>query len=106
MFQIGVIGIVGLGFCAMGWSAGAAAWFGGAVIACGNALFAWRLFADGVAPTRRIMRSVYAAEVLKWCWLAGMLYLALAVLKVDALPFLVGLIAAQVAFWVSLAVVR
>lgn len=106
MFQIGVVGVVGLGFCAAGWSAGVAAFIGGAVIVIGNALFAWRLFADGVAPTRRIVRSVYSAEVLKWCWLAVALYLAVAVLKIAALPFVVGLIAAQVAFWISLAVVR
>lgn len=106
MFQIGVIGIVGLGFCAAGWHSGASAWLGGSVIAVGNALFAWRLFADGVAQTRRIVRSVYAAEVLKWCWLAVALYVAVAVLKVPALPFVVGIIAAQVAFWISLAVVR
>ena len=106
MFQIGVIGIVGLGFCAAGWSAGVAAWFGGGVIAIGNALFAWRLFADGIAPTRRVMRSVFAAEVLKWVWLAAMMYVALAVLKVSALPFIVGIIAAQVAFWIALAIVR
>src|SRR5258706_137903 len=83
----------------------ASAGCGGAVSAAGNALFAWRLFADGIAVQRRIVRSVYAAEVLKWCWLVLALYLAVAVLKVPALPFVVGIIAAQVAFWISLAVV-
>jgi len=105
-FQFGVVALVGLGFCVSGWQAATAAWAGGAVIAAGNALFAWRLFADGIAPTRRIARSVYAAEALKWAWLALALYLAIAVIKLPFLPFVAGIAAAQVAFWISLAVIR
>jgi ATP synthase protein I len=106
LFQIGAISILGLGFCAAAWRSGAAAGLGGGVVAIGNALFAWRLFAGGVAPTHRAMRSVYAAEVLKWFWMLGMFYLAVAVLKVPALPFVVGIIVAQVAFWIAVATIR
>jgi F0F1-type ATP synthase assembly protein I len=83
-----------------------AAWYGGTVIALGNALFAWRLFADGIAPTRRIARSVYAAEVLKWVWLALALYLAIAVLQLASAPLIIGVVAAQVAFWVAVGFIR
>jgi ATP synthase protein I len=106
LLQIGAISILGLGFCAMGWRAGATAWWGGSVVAIGNALFAWRLFANGIAPTHKALRSVYAAEVLKWFWMLGMFYLAVAVLKVPALPFVVGIIVAQVAFWIAVATIR
>lgn len=105
-FQICAIGVVGLGFCIGGWWSGVAAWYGGAVIAIGNALFAWRLFADGVAPMQRVARSVYAAEVLKWLWLALALYLAIAVFRLASLPLIIGVIAAQLAFWVAVGFVR
>ena len=106
LFQLGVAGLVGLGFCAWGWRPGMAAWYGGGVIAFGNALFAWRLFADGIAPTQRIARAVYAAEVAKWVWLVLALYLGLAVLTLTALPLIVGVIVAQAAFWVAVGIFR
>jgi ATP synthase protein I len=106
LFQLGIAGLVGLGFCARGWQSGMAAWYGGFVIAFGSALFAWRLYADGIAPTQRIARAVYAAEVAKWVWLVLALYLGLAVLKLAALPLIVGVIVAQAAFWAAVGIFR
>jgi F0F1-type ATP synthase assembly protein I len=105
-FQLCAIGLVGLGFAFGGWGSAVAAWYGGVAIALGNALFAWRMFADGVAPARRIARSVYAAEVLKWAWLVLALYLALAVFRLAPAPLMVGVVAAQLAFWVAVGLVR
>lgn len=101
LFQLGVAGLVGLGFCARDWLSGIAAWYGGGAIAIGNALFAWRLYADGVAPMQRIARAVYAAEVVKWVWLVLTLYLALAVLGLAPLPLIAGVVTTLVAFWVA-----
>ena len=106
IFQLCAIGLVGLGFCVGGWRAGLAAWCGGGIIVIGNALFAWRLFADGIAPTRRIARSVYAAEVLKWAWIAIALYVAIAMLQLAAMPLILGVVAAQFAFWVAVGFIR
>lgn len=106
IFQICASAIVGLGFFVWGWRSGIAAWYGGLVMAIGNALFAWRLFADGVAPTRRIARSVYAAEVLKWVWFALALYLGIAMFSLASLPLILGVIAAQLAFWVAVGFIR
>jgi len=106
LFQLGLAGLVGLGFCARDWQSGMAAWYGGGVIALGNALFAWRLYADGIAPTRRVVRAVYAAEVLKWVWVVFALYLALAVLRLDPMPLIASVIAAQLAFWVAVGIFR
>lgn len=106
ILQICAVAIVGMGFCFWGWRSGAAAWYGGMVIALGNALFAWRLFADGVAPTQRVARAVYAAEVLKWVWLAVALYLATAVFALAGLPLIVGVVVAQLAFWVAVGLIR
>ena len=106
LFQLGIAGLVGLGFCARDWQSGTAAWFGGGTIAIGNALFAWRLYADGVAPTRRIARAVYAAEVLKWIWLVLAMYLGLAVFKLAALPLILSMIVAHAAFWAAVGIFR
>lgn len=104
LFQLGIAGLVGLGFCLRDWQSGTAAWFGGGAIAIGNALFAWRLYADGIAPAKRIARAVYAAEVMKWVWLVLALYLALAVFGLTPLPLIIGVLAAQVAFWVAVGI--
>jgi len=104
LFQFGIAGLVGLGFCARDWHSGMAAWYGGGVIALGNALFAWRLFADGIAPVKRIARAVYAAEVVKWVWFVLALYLALAVFGLAPLPLIAGVLAAQAAFWVAIGI--
>jgi F0F1-type ATP synthase assembly protein I len=106
LFQLGIAGLVGLGFCARDGRSGLAAWCGGSVIAIGSALFAWRLYADGIASTRRIARAMYAAEVLKWSWVVFALYLALAVLRLEPLPLIVSVIAAQLAFWMAAGIFR
>jgi F0F1-type ATP synthase assembly protein I len=106
IFQICATAVVGLGFCVWGWRSGVAAGYGGMVVALGNALFAWRLFADGIAPMQRVARSVYAAEVLKWVWLALALYLGIAVFSLAPLPLILGVMAAQLAFWVAVGFVR
>jgi len=106
LFQLGIAGLVGLGFCLQDWQSGTAAWYGGGLTVIGSALFAWRLYADGIAPTRRIARAVYAAEVTKWVWLVLALYLGLAVFKLAALPLIAGLIAAHAAFWAAVGIFR
>lgn len=106
LVQLGFVGLAGLGFCARDWRSGVAAWYGGGVVALGSALFAWRLYADGVAPTLRIARAVYAAEAMKWAWLLLALYVALAVLNLAPLPLIVGVVVAQLGFWVAVGFVR
>jgi len=41
---------------------------GGAVVAVGNLVFGWRLFAPGVAPAERIAKAMWVGEGLKWLW--------------------------------------
>ncbi|MFT3791880.1 MAG: ATP synthase subunit I [Rudaea sp.] len=105
-FQLGIAGLVGLGFCARDWPSGIAAGYGGAAVAIGNALFAWRFYAGGVVSARRAAVSMFVAEAAKWGWLVLMLYLALAVFHLAPLPLIVGVIAAQVAFWAATGIVR
>lgn len=88
------------------WRVGLAALAGGMIIVAGNMLFALRLFGRGVAPARDVLRSAYAAEVLKWLWLCLALYLAIAVLKLPFPGLIAGVLAAQVSFWIALIAIR
>jgi ATP synthase protein I len=102
-FQAGTAVVVGLLFLLGGVGSALAALIGGMIIATGNALFGWRLFVLGVAPAARLARSVYAAETLKWLWVVLALWLALTRAGLPGLPLIVGVIAAQIAFWLGLA---
>ncbi len=89
-----------------GGPAARAALAGGAVVATGSLLFGWRLFAPGFAAAPRIARAMWVGEGLKWLWVVLAVWLALGVVKLMPLPFLLGMLAAQVGFWVGVAVLR
>lgn len=106
LLQVGATVAVALIATTHGWRVGLAALAGGMIIVAGNVLFALRLFGRGVAPTRDVLRSAYAAEVLKWLWLCLAFYLAIAVLKLPFPGLIAGVIAAQVSFWIALIAIR
>ena len=88
-----------------GVPAACAALIGGGIVAVGNVLFGFRLFAPGIAPVRVLARAVWVGEVLKWIWVVASLVAALRI-GLAPLPLVVGLTAAQIGFWLSLAIVR
>lgn len=104
--QIGATLAASLAAAGFGWRAGLAALVGGGIVCAGNALFALRLFGRGVRPARETLRSVYAAELLKWIWLCATLYLAIAVWKLPFPGLIAGFVAAQFAFWIALIATR
>lgn len=106
LLQIGATLVVALIASMYGWRIGSATFVGGAIIAIGNGLFALRLFGRGVAPAREVLRSAYAAEVIKWFWLCLALTLAIAVLKLPFAGLIAGVLAAQFSFWISLIAIR
>jgi F0F1-type ATP synthase assembly protein I len=79
-----------------------AALVGGLIVAAGSAVFGWRLFKPGIAAGATLTTAMYAAVMLKWVWFAIALYLALARLKLDAAPLLIGVVVAQLGYWVGL----
>ena len=87
-----------------GVAAARSALAGGLVVAMGNVVFGWTLFAPGVAPIKVIARAIYAGEVLKWVWVVVALYAALALAHLPALPLLAGMLAAQFGFWLGLVI--
>lgn len=96
--------LAGLGFG--GLAAAHAALAGGVIVAVGTAIFGWRLFAPGVAPARVLARSLYAGAALKWVWLGAAVWFGIARAGLSPLPFLLGMLAAQIGFWIGMAVFR
>ena len=89
-----------------GGPAARAALAGGVIVAAGNLIFGWRLFAPGIAPASRIAKAMWAGEGLKWLWVVLAVWLALAVAKLMPLPLLAGMLAAQIGFWIGVALVK
>jgi ATP synthase protein I len=81
---------------------GLAALVGGAIVAVGSAVFGWRAFKPGVAGAPVLGTAMYAGVALKWLWFALALYIALARLKLEAAPLLIGIVATQLGYWVGL----
>jgi F0F1-type ATP synthase assembly protein I len=79
-----------------------AALVGGLIVAAGSAVFGWRLFKPGIAGGATLTGAMYAGVALKWLWFAIALYLAIARLKLDAAPLLIGIVVAQLGYWVGL----
>ena len=86
--------------------AAGAAFVGGLVVAVGNMVFGWKLFAPGVAPVGTLMRAAYAGEALKWLWLGLALWVAFGPAHLPPLPLVAGLIASQIGFWLGIAIIR
>ena len=89
-----------------GGPAAVSALAGGAIVALGNVVFGWKMFAPGIAPASLLARAWYLGEVLKWLWIGFALWLALGPAQLAPLPLLLGLLAAQVGFWLGLATVK
>ena len=104
-FAAAAVVAVGAGMLS-GGPAARAALAGGAVVATGNLIFGWRLFAPGIAAAPRIARALWAGEGLKWLGVVLAVWLALGVAEMMPLPFLLGMLAAQVGFWFGVAIFR
>lgn len=85
-----------------GTSAGLAALVGGLIVAAGTAVFGWRMFKPGIAGGATLTTAMYAGVLLKWLWFAIALYSAIALLKLDAAPLLIGVAVAQLGYWAGM----
>ena len=79
-----------------------AALVGGLIVAAGSAVLGWRVFKPGIAGGATLTTALYAGVVLKWLWYALALYVAIARLKLDAAPLLIGIVVTQLGYWVGL----
>jgi F0F1-type ATP synthase assembly protein I len=85
-----------------GLSTGLTVLVGGLIVAAGSAVFGWRLFKPGIAGGATITTAMYAGVALKWLWFAIAMYVAIALLKLHAPALLIGIVAAQLGYWVGL----
>jgi ATP synthase protein I len=85
-----------------GLSPALAALVGGLIVAAGSAVLGWRAFKPGIAGGATLTTAMYAGVALKWLWFAVALYLAIARLKLDAAPLLIGVVVTQLGYWVGL----
>lgn len=85
-----------------GASAGLAALVGGLIVAAGSAVLGWRAFKPGIAGAATLGLAMYTGVALKWLWFVLALYVAFARLQLEVPPLLVGMMAAQVGYWVAL----
>ena len=83
-------------------SAGVAALTGGLIVAVGSALLGWRAFRPGVAGAATLSAAMYGGVALKWLWFVVALYIALARLKLDAAPLVIGVVATHLGYWLAL----
>ena len=103
LLQTGCALLVAFLYCALrGPSSGLAALAGGLIVAVGSGLFGWRAFAPGIADAATVSRAMYVGVALKWGWFVLALYVALARLKLEPVPLIVGLAAAQAGYWAGL----
>jgi F0F1-type ATP synthase assembly protein I len=103
LLQIGCAVLVASLFLVFkGQSAGLAALVGGMIVAIGSAVFGWRMFKPGIADSATLSTAMYVGVALKWVWFGAALYVAFACLKLDPVPLLIGLAAAQLGYWVGL----
>jgi F0F1-type ATP synthase assembly protein I len=103
LLQAGCAALVASAFLVFkGAHQGLAALVGGLIVAVGSAVLGWRVFKPGIADGATIMTAMYAGVVLKWLWFAIAFYLAIARLKLDAVPLFIGIAVTQLGYWVGL----
>jgi ATP synthase protein I len=109
--QMACAAVVAVGALALqgpgsGLRAAGSALAGGTIVALGNVVFGWRMFSPGIAPAGALARAWYVGEVLKWLWVGFALWAALGPAQLPPLPLLLGLVAAQIGFWIGVAAVK
>jgi F0F1-type ATP synthase assembly protein I len=103
LLQAGCAALVASAFLVYkGAHQGLAALVGGLIVAAGSAVLGWRVFKPGIAGGATIMTATYVGVILKWLWFAIALYFAIAQLKLDAAPLLIGIVVTQLGYWVGL----
>jgi ATP synthase protein I len=91
-----------MAWVAMGHASAIAVVAGGLINVIANLYFALHVFRGGVRPADAVMRSFYVAEAAKLFLTAALFALALVVLKLAALPLLIGFVVTLAGYWLAL----
>jgi ATP synthase protein I len=95
-----VTGIIA--WAAMGYAVAVAVVAGGLINVIANLYFAFHVFRGGVRTAHAVMRGFYVAEAVKLLLTAALFALALAVLKLAAVPLLTGFVVTLAGYWLAL----
>lgn len=93
--------VLALVLLSFGPSAALGGLVGGAVLAVGNALVAWRGFRRDAPAAGYALGQLVVGLVLKWVLAAVLLLVGIAILKLPALAVLAGLLVSEVAFAIA-----
>jgi len=85
-----------------GWPVAKSVLAGGVISAVGSLAFALSVFATLATDSRVVLRRMFRGEALKLALVAILFYLAIVVLRVQALPTLAGFLVTLLVFWVAL----
>ena len=102
VFQAVATLLTALACLTIGPRAALAALAGGGGMALGSLLAAWGAFGGGVAGAGTALVRLLLGTALKWLVVAVVLYLAMAVWRLPAVPVLAGAAMAAAAFIVSI----
>ena len=106
LVQLACAGVVALACLGLdGLNAARSAVVGGLIVATGTLVFAWKAFASGW-PAADAARGFYIGELLKWIWVIGAFWLALTRGGFEPAPLLIGLVVAQLGFWVAIGIFK
>jgi F0F1-type ATP synthase assembly protein I len=97
LLQAAAAALGGAAFMLAGRDSGLAALAGGVIAMVGTVILGRRMFATGVAPGAVLLTSSLLGAVLRWIWLIGAMWCALAWLRLPALPLLAGVALGYVA---------
>jgi ATP synthase protein I len=87
---------------AMGSAMAIAIFAGGLINVIANLYFAFHVFRGGVRAAPSVLRGFYLAEVVKLLLTAALFAVALAVLKLEPLPLLLGFAVTLAGYWLAL----
>jgi hypothetical protein len=90
LWQLAAALLAGAVFALQGLPHAAAAAGGAGIAAVGTAILGRRMFATGVAPGAVLLASSLFGTLLRWIWLIGAMWCALSLLRLPALPLIVG----------------
>jgi ATP synthase protein I len=91
-----------IAWAAMGHAVAVAVVAGGLINVIANLYFALHVFRGGVRTAHAVMRGFYVAEAVKLLLTAALFALALAILKLAAVPLLTGFVVTLAGYWLAL----
>jgi ATP synthase protein I len=101
--QLAIAAVAGLIASAIGGvTVGIAALAGGLINVIANLYFAVRVFGRGVRPAPEVLRSFYAAEMVKLLITGALFFVTVVMWRLEFLPLLAGFTITLAVYWLAL----